>query len=95
VTHDCIPDATDRIPDPKSRPGDRADALQPVRGRRRAGTQNTLLLTPEFFTEVKDGTVDLTFHFWSGARTSYRITKTGSTVTGTPIRKFLYSRRNI
>jgi endoglucanase len=34
---------------------------------------------------VNDGTADLTFHFWSGARTTYRITKTGSAVTGAPI----------
>ncbi|GIE33836.1 hypothetical protein Ait01nite_068810 [Actinoplanes italicus] len=47
-------------------------------------TQNSLLLKPEFFAEVKDGTVDLTFHFWSGARTSYRISRSGTTVTGSP-----------
>jgi endoglucanase len=46
--------------------------------------QNTLLLKPEFFAGVKDGTVDLTFHFWSGARTSYRISRSGTTVTGSP-----------
>ncbi|MFC7532020.1 cellulase family glycosylhydrolase [Actinoplanes sp. GCM10030250] len=44
----------------------------------------TVLLKPEFFAEVKDGTVTLTFHFWSGAVVSYRITKSGESVTGTP-----------
>lgn len=43
---------------------------------------STILLKPEFFAEVDDGAVTLTFHFWSGARTTYRITKTGTTVTG-------------
>ncbi|MEU6074090.1 cellulase family glycosylhydrolase [Micromonospora sp. NPDC047074] len=43
---------------------------------------STILLKPEFFAEVDDGTVTLTFHFWSGARTTYRITRTGGTVTG-------------
>ncbi|MBZ9645432.1 hypothetical protein [Streptomyces sp. PSKA30] len=33
---------------------------------------------------VKDNArVKLTFHFWSGATTTYHITKSGSTVTGT------------
>ncbi|MFE2756030.1 cellulase family glycosylhydrolase [Actinosynnema sp. NPDC059335] len=43
-----------------------------------------LILKPEFFAEVADGVVTLTFHFWSGARTTYRITKTGDQVTGAP-----------
>nr|WP_203806452.1 cellulase family glycosylhydrolase [Actinoplanes couchii] len=45
---------------------------------------NTILLKPEFFAEVNDGTVTLTFHFWSGARTTYTLTKSGTTVTGAP-----------
>ncbi|WP_433796907.1 hypothetical protein [Actinoplanes sp. CA-252034] len=42
----------------------------------------TILLKPEFFAEVDDGPVTLTFHFWSRARTTYLITKSGATVTG-------------
>jgi hypothetical protein len=33
---------------------------------------------------VNDGTVNLTFHFWSGETKTYTLTKTGTTVTGTP-----------
>lgn len=44
---------------------------------------NTILLKPEFFAEVNDGAVTLTFHFWSGTQLTYRLTKSGSTVTGT------------
>ncbi|MFY1594734.1 cellulase family glycosylhydrolase [Micromonospora sp. WMMD737] len=46
---------------------------------------STILLKPEFFAEVDDGAVTLTFHFWSGARTTYRITRTGTTVTGSTL----------
>ncbi|MFD7658214.1 cellulase family glycosylhydrolase [Actinosynnema sp. NPDC059797] len=42
----------------------------------------TLILKPEFFAEVDDGPVTLTFHFWSGAQTTYLITKSGTAVTG-------------
>ncbi|GAB3851997.1 hypothetical protein GCM10029963_40770 [Micromonospora andamanensis] len=45
---------------------------------------NTILLTPEFFAEVNDGPVTLTFHFWSGTQITYRLTKSGSSVTGSP-----------
>lgn len=44
----------------------------------------TITLTPEFFAEVNDGVVELTFHFWSGDTVRYTLTKTGTTVTGTP-----------
>jgi endoglucanase len=44
---------------------------------------NTITLQPEFFAEVNDGVVNLTFHFWSGAQLTYRITRSGTTVTGT------------
>jgi endoglucanase len=41
-------------------------------------------LTPAFLDAVKGDTrVKLTFHFWSGATTTYYVTKSGSTVTGT------------
>ena len=43
----------------------------------------TIRLTPEFFAEVTDGApVTLTFIFWSGETVSYRVTRTGTTVTG-------------
>ncbi|WDZ87828.1 cellulase family glycosylhydrolase [Micromonospora cathayae] len=45
---------------------------------------NTILLKPEFFAEVNDGPVTLTFHFWSGTKITYRLTKSGTTVTGSP-----------
>nr|MDT0656771.1 cellulase family glycosylhydrolase [Micromonospora sp. DSM 115978] len=45
---------------------------------------NTISLTTAFFAEVNDGQpVTLTFHFWSGATVTYRVTKSGSNVTGT------------
>ncbi|MGC5015884.1 hypothetical protein ACLQ2R_34410 [Streptosporangium sp. DT93] len=46
-------------------------------------TANTITLKPEFLAEVNDGPVTLTFHFWGGAQITYRITRSGTTVTGT------------
>lgn len=43
---------------------------------------NTITLKPEFFEEVNDGRVTLTFHFWSGTLTTYYIAKSGTSVTG-------------
>ncbi|MFI6227676.1 cellulase family glycosylhydrolase [Micromonospora echinospora] len=43
---------------------------------------NTIILKPEFFNEVRDGRVTLTFHFWSGTRVTYHITRSGRSVTG-------------
>ncbi|WP_208798935.1 hypothetical protein [Microbispora triticiradicis] len=43
---------------------------------------NTIILKPEFFAEVNDGRVTLTFHFWSGTKITYYITKSGANVTG-------------
>jgi hypothetical protein len=43
---------------------------------------NTITLEPEFFNEVNDGRVTLTFHFWSGTLVTYYITKNGTSVTG-------------
>ncbi|KAF4405842.1 cellulase family glycosylhydrolase [Streptomyces lycii] len=41
-------------------------------------------LTPDFFAEVNDGArVTLTFHYWSGTKLTYYVTKSGTTVTGT------------
>jgi hypothetical protein len=36
-----------------------------------------------FFNEVNDGVVILKFHFWSGAIIEYKITKNGTSITGT------------
>lgn len=47
-------------------------------------TANTIIMKPEFFAEVNDGTVTLTFHFWSGTKITYRVTKSGTSVTGSP-----------
>ncbi|HKT00175.1 MAG TPA: cellulase family glycosylhydrolase [Rugosimonospora sp.] len=46
-------------------------------------TANTITMTPAFFAETKDGTVDLTLHFWSGATLRYTLVKSGTQVTGT------------
>ncbi|PZD97488.1 cellulase [Paenibacillus sambharensis] len=43
---------------------------------------NEITLLPAFFNEVQDGKVVLTFHFWSGEKITYTITKSGTTVTG-------------
>jgi hypothetical protein len=48
-------------------------------------TANTITLKDLFFAEVTDGSpVTLTFHFWSGTKLTYKITKSGTTVTGAP-----------
>ncbi|MHB0883229.1 cellulase family glycosylhydrolase [Paenibacillus sp. SEL1] len=44
---------------------------------------NGINLLPEFFNSVKDGEVTLKFHFWSGDVVTYKITKSGTRVTGT------------
>ncbi|MDX3452179.1 cellulase family glycosylhydrolase [Streptomyces sp. ME02-8801-2C] len=45
---------------------------------------SALLLTSRFVNSLRDNTqATLTFHFWSGATVTYRVTKSGSTVTGT------------
>ncbi|PWK85581.1 aryl-phospho-beta-D-glucosidase BglC (GH1 family) [Lentzea atacamensis] len=47
-------------------------------------TDRLTALKAEFFTNVKDGQrVTLTFHYWSGAKVDYYISKSGSAVTGT------------
>ncbi|BEL04047.1 hypothetical protein Q0Z83_022380 [Actinoplanes sichuanensis] len=48
-------------------------------------TANVIILKEAFFAEVDDGPVTLTFHFWSGASTTYRISRSGTTVTGAPV----------
>ncbi|MFF9808361.1 cellulase family glycosylhydrolase [Streptomyces coeruleorubidus] len=45
-----------------------------------------LLLTPKFVNALRDNVqATLTFHFWSGATVTYRVTKSGSSVTGTVV----------
>ncbi|MEK5058309.1 cellulase family glycosylhydrolase [Paenibacillus shunpengii] len=41
-----------------------------------------VVLKPNFFNETKDAEVVLTFHFWSGEVITYKITKNGTSVTG-------------
>ncbi|MET9697262.1 cellulase family glycosylhydrolase [Streptomyces sp. NPDC006529] len=43
-----------------------------------------ITLTPEFLTSLRDGEpATLVFHFYSGATATYRVTRSGSAVTGT------------
>ncbi|TMR21317.1 cellulase [Nonomuraea turkmeniaca] len=42
----------------------------------------TIIMKPEFFAEVNDDRITLTFHFWSGKQITYYVTKSGTTVTG-------------
>ncbi|MCZ4101722.1 cellulase family glycosylhydrolase [Streptomyces sp. So13.3] len=45
--------------------------------------KQVIRLTPAFLDAVKaDARVTVTFHFWSGAKVTYYVTKSGSTVTG-------------
>jgi endoglucanase len=47
-------------------------------------SSSLIRLKPAFFAEVADDRpVTLTFHFWSGTKVTYHITKSGSSVTGT------------
>ncbi|MEJ8306110.1 cellulase family glycosylhydrolase [Saccharibacillus sacchari] len=46
-------------------------------------TSNAIKLQPAFFNETNNGTVKLTFHFWSGEKVTYTINKNGTNVTGT------------
>ncbi|GAB2961608.1 cellulase family glycosylhydrolase [Saccharothrix stipae] len=47
-------------------------------------TDGHTTLTPEFFAAVKDDSrVTLTFHYWSGDKVTYYVTKSGTAVTGT------------
>ncbi|MDQ0228972.1 cellulase family glycosylhydrolase [Metabacillus malikii] len=43
---------------------------------------NEIILKENFFNELTDGDVLLTFYFWSGEKVEYTITKTGTNVTG-------------
>jgi aryl-phospho-beta-D-glucosidase BglC (GH1 family) len=46
-------------------------------------TGGTTAVTAEFFNAVRDNArVTLTFHFWSGTKVTYYVTKSGSSVTG-------------
>lgn len=44
--------------------------------------QNKIELKANFFHEVHDGEVLLTFHFWSGEQLNYKLIKSGSNITG-------------
>ena len=46
--------------------------------------EGEIVLKPNFFKETNDGTVHLTFYFWSGETLEYTLTKAGDQVTGTP-----------
>ncbi|WP_431977711.1 cellulase family glycosylhydrolase [Micromonospora haikouensis] len=47
-------------------------------------TGNSIALTSDFFAAVTDNApVTLTFHFWSGEKVTYKVTRSGSAVTGT------------
>jgi aryl-phospho-beta-D-glucosidase BglC (GH1 family) len=47
-------------------------------------TDRKTVLKPDFFAAVKDNQrVTLTFHYWSGTKVTYHVTKSGSAVTGT------------
>ncbi|MDT9695663.1 cellulase family glycosylhydrolase [Streptomyces sp. P17] len=44
----------------------------------------TIILTPEFLGSLRDGEpATLVFHFYSGAKVTYQVTKSGTSVTGT------------
>lgn len=46
-------------------------------------SNGAITLTPAFLGAINDGArVTLTFHFWSGDTTTYYVTKSGTTVTG-------------
>ncbi|MER7407998.1 cellulase family glycosylhydrolase [Streptomyces sp. NPDC000070] len=46
--------------------------------------KGTIRLTPAFVDSLKDGArVKLTFHYWSGATSTYYVTKSGDTLVGT------------
>ncbi|MCC9708034.1 cellulase family glycosylhydrolase [Streptomyces sp. MNU76] len=50
-----------------------------------AYTDDAIKLTAEFVTSLREGArVTLIFHFWSGAKATYHVTKSGDTVTGSP-----------
>nr|ALF95239.2 cellulase [Paenibacillus sp. M33] len=45
-------------------------------------TDGKITLKPNFFNEVNDGEVILKFHFWSGEVLSYKLQKSGTSITG-------------
>ncbi|MER6080715.1 cellulase family glycosylhydrolase [Streptomyces sp. NPDC001833] len=47
-------------------------------------TGNGITLTHDFLDSLRDGArVNLTFHFWSGAKVTYHVTRSGGAVVGT------------
>ncbi|MFF5360000.1 cellulase family glycosylhydrolase [Streptomyces scabiei] len=50
-----------------------------------AYTDDAVKLTGEFLASLRDGSrVTLTFHFWSGTKVIYHVTRSGGSVTGSP-----------
>ena len=45
---------------------------------------NTITIKPTFFAATTAGTINLTFHFWSGQIVKYQMTVKGGRVTGLP-----------
>ncbi|MFD3518528.1 cellulase family glycosylhydrolase [Streptomyces sp. NPDC058657] len=49
--------------------------------------KGTIVLTPAFIKALREGeTANLTFHFYSGAKVKYKVTKSGAAVTGTAVK---------
>jgi hypothetical protein len=49
---------------------------------------DTIVLTTAFLKALRDGEpATLTFHFHSGAKLKYRVTKSGDSVTGTALKE--------
>jgi endoglucanase len=47
--------------------------------------KNEVVIKQNFFNEVDNGEVLITLHFWSGEKISYKLTKDGNDVIGTPL----------
>jgi endoglucanase len=48
-----------------------------------SATGNTITMTPDFLKAINDGVpVTLTFYYWSGTKTTYTVTKSGTKITG-------------
>ncbi|WP_055525818.1 cellulase family glycosylhydrolase [Streptomyces graminilatus] len=50
-------------------------------------SNGTIILTTDYLKALRDGeAATLTFHFQSGAKVKYKVTKSGDSVTGTPVK---------
>lgn len=45
---------------------------------------NSVILTPSFLNQLKDGKIKLRFHFWSGSMVDYTLIKEGEHLNGVP-----------